>query len=42
MVLATAIESDAAFLVTGDRELLALHQHGSVKIATAAQFLKVI
>ena len=42
MVLATAIESQSAYLVTGDRELLDLERLQSVHIITPSAFLKII
>ena len=42
VVLATAIESESSYLVTGDRELLNLHRHGSVRIVRASEFLDLI
>lgn len=42
MVLATAIESQAAYLVTGDKELLHLERFQSVHIIAPSAFLRVI
>jgi len=42
MVLATAIESQAAYLVTGDKELLHLERFQSVHIITPSAFLRII
>lgn len=41
-VLATAIESQAAYLVTGDTALLDLERFQSVHIITPAAFLRII
>ena len=42
IILATAIESQAAYLVTGDKELLHLERCQSVHIITPAAFLRII
>ena len=42
MVLATAIESQASYLVTGDKELLHLKRFQSVHIITPSAFLRII
>ena len=42
MVLATAIESQAAYLVTGDKELLHLERFQFVHIITPSAFLRII
>jgi len=42
MVLATAIESQAAYLVTGDKELLHLEQFRSIQIVTPSILLKAL
>jgi putative PIN family toxin of toxin-antitoxin system len=42
MVLATAIESQAAYLVTGDNELLQLERFRSVHIITPSLLLRVL
>ena len=42
MVLATAIESQAAYLVTGDKALLHLKRFQSVHIITPSAFLRII
>ena len=42
MVLATAIESQAAYLVTGDRALLALERFQSMQLITPVSFLRII
>ena len=41
-ILATAIESQSDYLVTGDKELLHLKQFQSVHIMTQSAFLKII
>ncbi|MBI5853719.1 MAG: putative toxin-antitoxin system toxin component, PIN family [Nitrospirae bacterium] len=38
-ILECALESRADFLVTGDRDLLALGQHETIQVITLAQFL---
>lgn len=42
MVLSTAIESQAAYLVTGDKELLRLERFQSIHIITPSAFLRII
>ena len=42
MVFATAIESQAAYLVTGDKELLRLERFQSIHIITPSAFLRII
>ncbi len=42
MVLTTAIESQAGYLVTGDRELLHLERFQSIHIITPSAFLRII
>jgi uncharacterized protein len=42
MVLATTIESQAAYLVTGDKELLHLERFRFVRIVTPSTLLKVL
>lgn len=41
-LLAAALEGRAAFLVTGDRHVLALGEYEGVRIVTPAEFLKVL
>ncbi len=41
-LLAAALEGRAAFLVTGDRHVLALGEYEGVRIVTPAAFLKVL
>ena len=41
-LLAAALEGRAAFLVTGDRHVLALGEHEGVRIVTPAEFLKIL
>ena len=38
-VIATALAAEAGYIVTGDRDLLALGRHESVRIVTARAFL---
>ena len=40
--LAAAIEAEARFVVTGDRDLLALRRYRNVRIITPARFLRII
>jgi len=42
MILATAIESQVTYLVTGDKELLDLERFQSVQIITPSTFLRII
>lgn len=42
VVLATAIESESDYLVTGDKQLLNLRRYGSVRIIRASEFLALI
>lgn len=42
LILATAVAGRAQFLVTGDRQLLALGQYREVRIVTAGEFLAVL
>ena len=39
-VIATALAINADFIVTGDKDLLALSQYQSIRILTARAFLK--
>ena len=41
-LLATALEGRAAFLVTGDRHVLALGEYEGVRIVTPVEFLKAL
>lgn len=41
-ILATALSGNAAFVVTGDKELLALGHYGGVGIVTPAVFLALL
>jgi uncharacterized protein len=41
-LLAAALEGRAAFLVTGDRHILALGEYEGIRIVTPAEFLKVL
>jgi putative PIN family toxin of toxin-antitoxin system len=41
-VLARAMEGDAAYIVTGDRDLLHLGVYEGIKIVTPAQFLRTL
>ena len=41
-LLAAALEGRAAFLVTGDRHVLALGEYEGVRIVTPAAFLKIL
>ena len=40
--LAAAIEAEARFVVTGDRDLLDLRRYRNVRIITPARFLRII
>ena len=40
-VIACAVAAKADYLVTGDKDLLVLHQFGSIRIVTPAEFLKI-
>ncbi|RIK46978.1 MAG: putative toxin-antitoxin system toxin component, PIN family [Chloroflexi bacterium] len=42
LILATAVAGRAQFLVTGDRQLLALGRYREVRIVTAGEFLAVL
>lgn len=42
LILATAVSAQAAYLVTGDRQLLALGQHQGVQIVTPRQFATIL
>jgi putative PIN family toxin of toxin-antitoxin system len=42
VIVATAIEAQAAYLVTGDRHLLALGSHGNIRMITPRQFLDLL
>jgi hypothetical protein len=41
-LLAAALEGRAAFLVTGDRHVLALGEYEGVRIVTPAEFLRIL
>ncbi len=41
IIITTAVEHNAAFIITGDNHLLKLKQYGNVKIMTPAEFLKI-
>jgi predicted nucleic acid-binding protein len=41
-IVATALKAGAGYLVTGDRHLLALEAHGSIKMVTPRQFLDLL
>ncbi len=41
-VLEAAVEAEADYIVTGDRDLLDLESHGGVKIVTPAEFLAIL
>jgi predicted nucleic acid-binding protein len=41
-LLATALEGRAAFLVTGDRHVLALKEYEGVRIVTPAAFERIL
>lgn len=42
LILATAVAGNAEYLVTGDRQLLALGTYEGVRIVSAAEFLAVL
>ena len=42
LILATAISGNADYLVTGDRQLLALGSYGGVRIVTPRDFLAIL
>jgi putative PIN family toxin of toxin-antitoxin system len=42
VIVATAIEAQAAYLVTGDRHLLALGSHSNIRMITPRQFLDLL
>ena len=42
MIVATAIKADADFIVTGDRHLLALGSHESIRMITPREFLDLL
>ena len=41
-VIAAAIAAEAAFIVTGDKDLLELSRHGDTRIVTARAFVDAI
>ncbi len=40
--LACAVEAKADYLITGDKDLLVLKEHGEIKILTPREFLEVL
>jgi predicted nucleic acid-binding protein len=42
VIVAIAIEAQAAYLVTGDRHLLALGSHSNIRMITPRQFLDLL
>ncbi|HEU5432981.1 MAG TPA: putative toxin-antitoxin system toxin component, PIN family [Thermomicrobiales bacterium] len=42
LILAAAVSADVDYLVTGDRQLLALGDHGGVRIVSPAAFLALL
>jgi uncharacterized protein len=42
MIVATAVKAKADFIVTGDRHLLALGSHDSIRIVTPREFLDLL
>ena len=40
-VIACAIAAEVSYIISGDRHLLNLLTHGSIKIVTAAQFIAI-
>jgi putative PIN family toxin of toxin-antitoxin system len=42
MIVATAVKAKADFIVTGDRHLLALGSHESIRIVTPREFLDLL
>ena len=41
-VIATAVEADAAYVVSGDKDLLTLERHGRIAIVTPAKFVDLL
>lgn len=41
VIVETAVENDAPFIVTGDDHLLSIKQYNKVKIVTASEFLEL-
>jgi uncharacterized protein len=42
MIVATAVKANANFVVTGDRHLLALRSHDSIRMITPREFLDLL
>ena len=40
-IIAAAVAAGAAFIVTGDRDLLALREYGGIRIITPAAFVSL-